>query len=290
MNHLGTCPECHRPARQKNPPNGHVACGNKNCPVSRISIPVQAWQNWPRKGEARRVDESVEQAQQREQEIARLQSRLEKFGAVEQRNKELIQEAEDAKQRERRAKRSLTDVENKVYQLEQARERTTVEWDKQQLQIKGLTEWAIAGAKVSWAAENEGHALFFEEALDHLGKCNATEVPCDTCKKLPGQHQYHDRPMRLSCSCSVKQYTLQEWTKRQRQVRAAKIEAKRQARLEQWALDQVTKQQGQDITDINAFLREIRGNKSFSTTERLTAHQVGLLLKQTALLEKILEK
>jgi len=277
MKHLKPCPKCGTAAQQKKH-NGFVRCSDGLCPLQRYGIPLQAWQSWPR------------EQRQREQEVARLQKRVTKFGAVEQRNHELLQEADATKQRERKARRDLKSQADRVYRLEQKLKATTLDRDKRQLKLKGLTSWAVDGATVAWVTGNTTQAVFFEEALDQLGKHDATLVPCAVCAAFPSQHQYISQPTRLSCTCSVVQYSMQEWTKRQRQAKVERVETEHQARREQRAHDNATQSLGAklDRAVVQKTIEAVAGSPN--QNDRLIAYQAELALYQIDLIERLLRR
>jgi len=300
-NFLSRCPECNEAGKQNGTQQGFVTCTNDTCPISRIKIPLHAWQNWPRtqvrqiKQQLRQTTQQLtDESEQRRQEITRLQERLAEFGAIEHRNRELQREAADAKDRELRERQKASEQSNRIFRLEQRLKRAIVERDKLDLQMKQLTEWAVQGAKTAWAAENETSAVFFEEALDQLGKCNPLETPCAVCAQLPHQHQFPTKPMELSCDCSGIQYGLKEWTRRQRNIRAKKAEEARRLRFEKSLEERferkVLKAQQTRYADASKLAEDILASSSFADPQtKLLAVQTKLLLEQTETLKTLKE-
>ncbi|KKN31036.1 hypothetical protein LCGC14_0827860 [marine sediment metagenome] len=279
--HLKRCPNCGHTARQRGGPNSFVSCGGV-CPVASFSIPVAAWQSWPRdqKPAAPVPRESKSEQQQRSQEIAQLQKRLAEFGDVKQQCRQLQMKTEKSELELTAEQRRTKQLEAKRYSLGQSLEKVTMLHDTVTLQLNKITKWAIKGAQVAWAAENALDARFFEEALEQLGKRNATEVKCAICLQLPGQHQYHDRPEQFSCKCSgTTKYTAAAWLRRQRDILVARTRDKPRPD--------------------DQYLRNIESGRKFATEAgtgpaaamlRLQADQNELLIQQTDLLKQLAGK
>jgi len=232
-NYLKGCPQCHQPGQQRTP-QSFVHCGNKSCSIYRLSIPLAAWQSWPRSAfnqkdnqyiksletEVKQLRDTLHQQpmqdKQRAEEVRRLQKRLAQFGAIEQQNQSLTKGATEAHDELYKARSQLKSKEEALYKARQRAEKITADRDIKQLELKKVLDWAIRGAQVSWAAGNDRDAHVYERLLELLGKRDATKVPCAVCRQLPDVHQYPDRPEELRCRCF--KGSRDEWLRRQRLI------------------------------------------------------------------------
>lgn len=185
MSNLKTCMECGEPAYQNGGPSSFVRCSSRSCPIRLVSIPVSAWQSWPRRDYSPRY------------EVVRLQNRLEEFENVHQKNLRLIKDTQELTDK-------IEKQDSRIYRLERELANTTKDRDIRKLEIKKVVDWAVGGAQASWAAENTTFAQFYEELLELMGKRDATKVPCFHCGRLPIQHVKQPGELQPKLSCPEK--------------------------------------------------------------------------------------